>query len=91
MPSAVPGIAFLSGGQSDVEATARLDAMNKLGGVPWHLTFSYGRALQHAPQVAWAGKAANVSAAQAAFTHRAVMNGLATRGEWTPEIEKKAA
>jgi fructose-bisphosphate aldolase, class I len=91
VPSAVPGIAFLSGGQSDVEATARLDAMNKIGGVPWHLTFSYGRALQHAPQVAWAGKAANVSAAQAAFTHRAVMNGLATRGEWTPEIEKKAA
>ena len=91
VPSAVPGIAFLSGGQSDVEATARLDAMNKIGGVPWHLTFSYGRALQHAPQVVWSGKAANVSAAQAAFAHRAEMNGLATLGRWTPEIEKQAA
>ena len=91
VPSAVPGIAFLSGGQSDVEATARLDAMNRLGGVPWHLTFSFGRALQHAPQVAWAGKKENDGAAQAAFAHRAEMNGLATLGEWTPEIEKKAA
>ncbi len=91
VPAAVPGIAFLSGGQSDVEATARLDAMNRIGGLPWHLTFSYGRALQHAPQVAWSGKAANVAAAQAAFSHRAEMNGLATLGKWTPEIEKKAA
>jgi len=91
VPSAVPGIAFLSGGQSDVEATARLDAMNRIGGVPWHLTFSYGRALQHAPQVAWAGKTGNVPSAQAAFSHRAEMNGLATLGKWTPEIEKKAA
>jgi fructose-bisphosphate aldolase, class I len=91
VPSAVPGIAFLSGGQSDVEATARLDAMNRIGGVPWHLTFSFGRALQHAPQVAWAGKKGNVADAQAAFAHRAEMNGLATLGEWTPEIEKKAA
>jgi fructose-bisphosphate aldolase class I len=91
VPSAVPGIAFLSGGQSDVEATARLDAMNRVGGFPWHLTFSYGRALQHAPQVAWAGKTDNVSAAQAVFSHRAEMNGLATLGKWTPEIEKKAA
>ena len=91
VPSAVPGIAFLSGGQSDVEATARLDAMNRIGGVPWHLTFSYGRALQHAPQVAWSGKPENVPAAQAAFAHRAEMNGLATLGRWTPEIEKKAA
>jgi fructose-bisphosphate aldolase, class I len=91
VPSAVPGIAFLSGGQSDVEATARLDAMNKIGGFPWHLTFSYGRALQHAPQVAWAGKTENVGYAQAAFAHRAEMNGLATLGKWTPEIEKKAA
>ncbi len=91
VPSAVPGIAFLSGGQSDVEATARLDAMNRIGGAPWRLTFSYGRALQHAPQVAWAGKTGNVPAAQAAFSHRAEMNGLATLGQWTPEIEKKAA
>ncbi|MGH6735887.1 MAG: class I fructose-bisphosphate aldolase [Methyloceanibacter sp.] len=91
VPSAVPGIAFLSGGQSDVEATARLDAMNRLGGVPWHLTFSYGRALQHAPQVAWAGKPENEPAAQTAFSHRAEMNGLATLGKWTPDLEKKAA
>lgn len=91
VPSAVPGVAFLSGGQSDVEATARLDAMNRLGGVPWHLTFSYGRALQHAPQVAWGGEKDNVPSAQKAFEHRAEMNGLASRGEWTPEIEKKAA
>jgi fructose-bisphosphate aldolase class I len=91
VPSAVPGIAFLSGGQADVEATARLDAMNKIGGVPWHLTFSYGRALQHAPQVAWSGSPENVAAAQTAFSHRAEMNGLATLGEWSPDIEKKAA
>jgi fructose-bisphosphate aldolase class I len=91
VPSAVPGIAFLSGGQSDVEATARPDAVNRVGGFPWHLTFSYGRALQHAPQMAWAGKTDNVSAAQAAFSHRAEMNGLATLGKWTSEIEKKAA
>jgi fructose-bisphosphate aldolase class I len=91
VPSAVPGIAFLSGGQSDVEATARLDAMNKRGGVPWHLTFSYGRALQHAPQVAWSGKSGNVTAAQSAFSHRAAMNGLAALGKWTADIEKQAA
>jgi len=91
VPAAVPGIAFLSGGQSDVEATARLDAMNKLGQVPWRLTFSYGRALQAAPQKAWSGKAENKAAAQAALAHRAEMNGLATLGKWSPELEKKAA
>jgi fructose-bisphosphate aldolase class I len=91
VPPAVPGIAFLSGGQSDVEATAHLDAMNKIGNVPWKLTFSYGRALQAAPQKAWAGKAENVSAAQAAFTHRAAMNGLATMGKWSADREKQAA
>jgi fructose-bisphosphate aldolase class I len=91
VPPAVPGIAFLSGGQSDVEATAHLDAMNKLGNVPWKLTFSYGRALQAAPQKAWAGKADNVKTAQAAFTHRAAMNGLATLGKWSAEQEKQAA
>ena len=91
VPSAVPGIAFLSGGQEDVEATARLNAMNKIGSFPWRLTFSYGRALQHAPQMAWAGKADNVAAAQAAFSHRAEMNGLAMLGKWTPAIEKNAA
>ncbi|MEJ2626228.1 MAG: fructose-bisphosphate aldolase class I [Pseudolabrys sp.] len=91
VPSAVPGIAFLSGGQSDEDATAHLDAMNKIGGLPWSLTFSYGRALQAAPQKAWSGKAGNVSAAQAAFTHRAAMNGLAAKGEWKADMEKKAA
>jgi fructose-bisphosphate aldolase class I len=91
VPPAVPGIAFLSGGQSDEEATAHLNAMNKHAGLPWPLTFSYGRALQAAPQKAWSGKPANVPAAQHAFAHRARMNGLATRGEWNPEVEKQAA
>jgi fructose-bisphosphate aldolase class I len=91
VPGAVPGIAFLSGGQSDEEATAHLDAMNKIGGLPWKLTFSYGRALQAAPQKAWSGKAANVTAAQAAFAHRAKMNGLASIGNWSSDEEKKAA
>jgi fructose-bisphosphate aldolase class I len=91
VPGAVPGIAFLSGGQSDEEATAHLDAMNKIGGLPWNLTFSYGRALQAAPQKAWSGKADNVAAAQRAFTHRAHMNGLASIGEWKKDLEKKAA
>ena len=91
VPVAVPGIAFLSGGQSDEEATAHLDAMNRIGGFPWKLTFSYGRALQAAPQKAWSGKAGNVAAAQAAFSHRAKMNGLASLGQWKQELEKKAA
>src|SRR5215469_8404803 len=78
VPAAVPGIAFLSGGQSDEEATAHLDAINKLGGLPWRLTFSYGRALQAAPQKAWSGRSENVAAAQRAFIHRAMMNSLAT-------------
>ncbi len=90
VPVAVPGIAFLSGGQSDLDATARLDAMNKLGPLPWKLSFSYSRALQAAPQKAWAGKAENVAAAQAAFAHRAHMNSLASRGEWKPELERAA-
>ncbi|HEY3029313.1 MAG TPA: class I fructose-bisphosphate aldolase, partial [Bradyrhizobium sp.] len=91
VPAAVPGIAFLSGGQSDEEATAHLDAMNRIGGLPWRLTFSYGRALQAAPQKAWSGKAENVAAGQRAFTHRARMNSLATNGEWKADLEKKAA
>ncbi len=91
VPAAVPGIAFLSGGQSDEEATAHLDAMNRIGGLPWKLTFSYGRALQAAPQKAWSGKAENVAAAQRAFAHRAHMNGLATEGRWSATLEKKAA
>ena len=91
VPAAVPGIAFLSGGQSDEEATAHLDAMNRIGGLPWPVTFSYGRALQAAPQKAWSGKAENVAKAQAAFTHRAHMNSLAALGQWTADEEKKAA
>lgn len=89
VPVAVPGIAFLSGGQSDEEATANLNAINALGPLPWKLTFSYGRALQAAPQKAWAGKAENVAAAQAAFAHRARMNGLAAQGKWSPDLEKQ--
>jgi len=91
VPGAVPGIAFLSGGQSDEEATAHLDAMNKIGDLPWALTFSYGRALQAAPQKAWAGKSENVAAAQRAFSHRAMMNSLAARGQWKQDLERKAA
>jgi fructose-bisphosphate aldolase class I len=91
VPVAVPGIAFLSGGQSDVEATANLDAINRLGPLPWAITFSYGRALQAAPQKAWSGKSANVAAAQAAFAHRARMNGLAAQGRWSQDQEKAAA
>ena len=91
VPSAVPGIAFLSGGQSDEDATAHLSAINAIGGLPWPVTFSYGRALQHAPQVAWCGKAENVAKAQAAFAHRALMNSMAALGKWTKADEKKAA
>ena len=91
VPAAVPGIAFLSGGQSDTDATAHLDAMNRIGGLPWRLTFSYGRALQAAPQKAWSGKAENAAAGQRAFTHRARMNSLATEGEWQADLEKQKA
>jgi fructose-bisphosphate aldolase class I len=91
VPAAVPGIAFLSGGQSDEEATAHLNAMNRIGGLPWRLTFSYGRALQAAPQKAWSGKAENTAAGQRAFSHRARMNALASRGEWKADLETKKA
>ncbi|MEQ1889561.1 MAG: class I fructose-bisphosphate aldolase [Alphaproteobacteria bacterium] len=91
VPSAVPGIAFLSGGQSDEEATANLGAMNALGGLPWKLTFSYGRALQQPAIMAWAGKPENVKRAQAVFTHRAKMNGLAAKGAYKPEMERELA
>ena len=91
VPAAVPGIAFLSGGQSDEDATAHLNAMNRIGGLPWRLTFSYGRALQAAPQKAWGGKAENIAAGQRAFAHRARMNSLASKGEWQADLEKKAA
>ncbi len=91
VPAAVPGVAFLSGGQSDEEATAHLNAMNAIGNLPWPLTFSYGRALQAAPQKAWSGKPENVAAGQRAFSHRARMNGLASTGRWTSDLEKKVA
>ncbi|MCZ7562650.1 MAG: fructose-bisphosphate aldolase class I [Burkholderiales bacterium] len=93
VPAAVAGIAFLSGGQSDEVATAHLDAMNKIyaGELPWNLTFSYGRALQHPSLTAWKGTAANVAAAQAALLHRAHMNGLATKGQYKREFERQAA
>ena len=91
VPAAVPGIAFLSGGQSDEEATAHLDAMNRIDNLPWRLTFSYGRALQAAPQKAWSGKSENVAAGQRALIHRARMNSLASKGEWRADLEEKAA
>ena len=91
VPASVPGIAFLSGGQSDEDATAHLDAMNKTGPLPWRLSFSYGRALQHAPQTTWSGKSENVAAAQRAFAHRAMMNSLAALGQWKADLERKAA
>jgi fructose-bisphosphate aldolase class I len=90
VPPAVPGIAFLSGGQSDEAATAHLDAMHRMGPLPWKLTFSYGRALQHAAQKAWSGHPENVGAAQRAFAHRAHMNSLASRGQWEGALEKAA-
>ena len=89
-PAALPGIAFLSGGQSDEEATQHLDAMNRMGPLPWRLTFSYGRALQHAAQHAWRGKQENAPAAQRAFRHRARMNGLASLGQWQASMEQAA-
>ena len=91
VPAAVPGIAFLSGGQSDEDATAHLSAINAIGNLPWTVTFSYGRALQAAPQHAWSGKSENLAAGQAAFGHRALMNSLAALGQWTLADESKAA
>jgi len=91
VPAAVPGIACLSGGQSDVEATSRLDAMNRIGDLPWKLTFSYGRALQAAPQKAWSGRPENAAAAQNVFIHRARMNALASRGQWDKALEAGAS
>ncbi len=91
VPGEVPGIAFLSGGQSDEDATAHLNAMNALGKFDWNLTFSYGRALQHPTLVCWGGKAENVAVAQAALLHRARMNSLATKGEYNPNMEQALA
>jgi len=88
VPSSVPSIVFLSGGQSDIEATAHLNAMNAAYDTPWNLSFSFGRALQAAPLQAWGGSADNKEAAQTAFAHRAQMNGLATEGKWSMELEE---
>jgi fructose-bisphosphate aldolase class I len=90
VPAAVPGIVFLSGGQSDEQATSRLNEMNKLGPHPWELSFSYGRALQAPALKAWKGDPANVLAAQAAFAHRAKLNGAARSGSYTEAMEKAA-
>lgn len=90
VPSTVPGIAFLSGGQSSEEATAHLSAINAGYDLPWSVTFSYGRALQEAALHAWGGKQENVAAGQRAFRHRAEMNSLAARGNWKQELEKAA-
>jgi fructose-bisphosphate aldolase class I len=87
VPAAVPGIAFLSGGQSDELAAAHLSAMNALGGVPWELSFSYGRALQATALKAWGGEESNAEAAQAVFAHRARCNGEARCGRYTEEVE----
>jgi fructose-bisphosphate aldolase class I len=90
VPAAVPGLCFLSGGQSDEDATAHLSAMNAAFDMPWKLSFSYGRALQAAALKAWGGKAENEAAAQAAFSHRAKMNSLAAAGEWKTALEEAA-
>lgn len=90
VPAAVPGIAFLSGGQNDREATVHLSAMNAAYDTPWKLTFSYGRALQAAALEAWSGRPENVAAGQRAFAHRARMNGLAATGKWSQELENAA-
>ena len=90
VPGAVPGIAFLSGGQSDEAATEHLSLMNAVGNLPWAVTFSYGRALQAAALKAWGGKSENVAAGQRAFSHRAKMNGMAALGKWQKGLEKAA-
>jgi len=91
VPASLPGVVFLSGGQSDEEATAHLDAMNRIGGAPWPLTYSYSRALQAAALKAWSGQAGNWKTAQQAFYHRAKMNSLASQGKWSRESEKQVA
>jgi fructose-bisphosphate aldolase class I len=89
VPAAVPGVVFLSGGQSDEDATAHLNAMNALGPHPWQLSFSYGRALQAPALKAWRGDVANVGAAQKAYYHRAKLNGAARSGSYSAEMEKE--
>ena len=90
VPAAVPGVVFLSGGQSEEEATSRLNAMNEIGPHPWKLSFSYGRALQAAALKAWGGKEENVEAAQRAYYHRAKMNSAAQTGTYAPDMEREA-
>src|SRR5437588_1577680 len=90
VPAAVPGIVFLSGGQSDEDATANLNAMNAIGPHPWELSFSYGRALQAPALKAWGGREENVEAAQRAYYHRAKMNSAARTGMYAPDMEKEA-
>jgi fructose-bisphosphate aldolase, class I len=90
VPAAVPGIVFLSGGQSDEDATANLNAMNAIGAHPWQLSFSYGRALQAPALKAWGGKEENVEAGQRAYYHRAKMNSAARTGMYAPEMEREA-
>jgi fructose-bisphosphate aldolase class I len=91
VPAAVPGIVFLSGGQSDEDATAHLNAMNAIGPHPWELSFSYGRALQAPALKAWGGSADNADAARKAFYQRARLNGLARSGSYSPEMEQRVA
>jgi fructose-bisphosphate aldolase, class I len=91
VPAAQPGIVFLSGGQSDEAATAHLNAMAAMKGLPGPLTFSYSRALQNPALKTWKGQAGNYGTAQKAFHHRAHMNGLAAQGKWRAELEKQAA
>jgi fructose-bisphosphate aldolase class I len=91
VPGAVPGIVFLSGGQSDEDATARLNAINAMGPHPWEISFSYGRALQAPALKAWSGESSNVQAGQDAYLHRAKMNGLARSGSYSPDMEEKVA
>jgi fructose-bisphosphate aldolase, class I len=89
VPAAVPGIVFLSGGQTDVAATERLNAICRAGGAPWTLSFSYGRALQDAAMKTWKGSPANITAAQAALRHRARCNGLAVQGKYSEQAERE--
>src|SRR5687767_5651695 len=91
VPAAQPGVVFLSGGQSDEAATAHLNAMAAMKGLPWPLTFSYSRALQNPALKTWKGQGGNIGAAQKAFYHRAHMNGLAAQGKWRVDLEKQAA
>ena len=91
VPASVPGIAFLSGGQTEAQATEHLGLMYAIGSLPWELSFSYGRALQASTLQAWGGQAAHVAAAQREFHKRARLNGLARRGAYKPAMEKEAA